>query len=215
MLTINRKITPYNFTKNNNKHNDWLVIHYVGAVSSAKNNAQYFYTAKRGASAHYFVDANEIWQVVEDTDNAWHVGGAKTYYNACRNNNSIGIEMCCFKDDFGTWYFEPQTVQNTIELARELIKKYGISRGHVVRHYDVTHKICPAPFVNNPDAWQNFLDEVFKEDKEVEELTTQEKCKAIREYYNLDENTTQYFQFYRYNQALIDKLYAKTKNSDK
>lgn len=209
MLTINRLITPYNYTKGNNKKNEWLVIHYVGAVSSAKNNAKYFYNNRVQASANFFTDEFEIWQSVEEYDIAWQVGGAKKYYNDCRNSNSIGIEMCCKKDDFGTWYFEPQTIKNTIELARYLVNKYNIPRDHVVRHYDVTHKVCPEPFVRDEDAWQKFLDEVFKEDKEVGELTIQEKCKAIRDYYGFDENTTQYFQFYRYNIALIDKLYAK------
>ena len=54
----------------------------------------------------------------------------------------------------------------------------------------------------------------LKEVETVEEPTIQEKCKAIQEYYNLDENTTLYFQFYRYNVALIDKLYYRTKNHE-
>ena len=28
---------------------------------------------------------------------------------------------------------------------------------HVVRHNDVSHKTCPAPFVNDFSAWQDFL----------------------------------------------------------
>ena len=57
-----------------------------------------------------------------------------------------------------------------------------------------------------------------KEEKELflmpeeKELTIQEKCKVIQDYYGFDENTTLYFQFYRYNVALIDKLYVKAKN---
>lgn len=122
MLKINRRITLVNRTKMNNKRNMWIVIHYVGATSSAKANANYFYSVDRQSSANYFVDENEIWQVVEDTDAAWHVG-AKKYYNSCRNTNSIGIEMCCKKK--GTkWYFEEQTVKNTIQLVRYLKKKW-------------------------------------------------------------------------------------------
>lgn len=47
------------------------------------------------------------------------------------------------------------------------------------------------------------------------ELTIQEKCKVIQDYYGFDENTTLYFQMYRYNYALIDKLYYKAKNGEK
>ena len=133
-------ITKYNFSKLKNKKNEWLVIHYVGAVSTAENNAKYFYSANRNASAHYFVDEHEIWQVVEDTDCAWHVGGAKVYYNECRNNNSIGIEMCCKKDAQGHWFIEPETIENTLALACLICKKYGIDMNHVVRHFDVTRE---------------------------------------------------------------------------
>ena len=123
MLNIQRKITQVNRTKLTNKRNMWIIIHYVGAVSTAHDNAHYFYSVDRQASANYFVDENEIWQVVEDSDAAWHIG-AKKYYNSARNNNSIGIEMCCKRRGTkGEWYFEPQTIQNTIELTRYLMDK--------------------------------------------------------------------------------------------
>ena len=133
-------ITKINFSKLKGKKNAWLVIHYVGAVSTAENNAKYFYEVNRQASAHYFVDEHEIWQVVEDEDCAWHVGGAKVYYNGCRNNNSIGIEMCCKKNSKGQWFIEPETIENTLAIACILCKKYKIDMNHVVRHFDVTRK---------------------------------------------------------------------------
>ena len=212
MVKINRKITQVNYTPLTNKRNMWLVIHYVGAVSTAKANAQYFEKEKRNASANYFVDENEIWQVVDDYNGAWHVGANK-YYNSCRNNNSIGIEMCCKrKGTKGEWYFEEQTVTNTIELVKELMKKYNIPIERVCRHFDCTGKICPEPYVRDEVAWTNFLKRVQEEKMEEIQPTIQEKCKVIRDYYGLDENTTLYFQFYRYNVALIDKLYYKAKN---
>lgn len=172
MLKINKKITPYNYTKGNNKKNLYIVIHYVGAVSTAKANANYFYNAKRGASAHYFVDENEIWQVVEDTDIAWHIGAQK-YYNSARNSNSIGIEMCCKYD--GDWYFEDKTIQNTIELVRYLSEKYNTKL--IVRHYDCTLKNCPAPLVKDVNAWNRFLDKV--QEKEKKEMLTLDEALAF------------------------------------
>lgn len=162
--TFNRLITKVNRTEMSNKKNEWIVIHYVGAVSSAEANAKYFNNEYRGASAHYFVDETSIWQVVEDKDAAWHVGGAKVYYNTARNNNSIGIEMCCKKKD-GEWYIEPETIENTIWLTQQLMKKYNIPIDHVVRHYDVTHKICPEPFVRKEALWKSFIRKVKGEDK--------------------------------------------------
>lgn len=198
-----------------NKRNMWIVIHYVGSVSTAKNNATYFYSENRRASAHYFVDENEIWQVVEDKDAAWHVGGAKKYYNSCRNNNSIGIEMCCKKLN-GKWYIEPKTIANTIALTRHLAKKYNIdTKYYICRHYDVTSKLCPEPMVRNEALWQEFLKQVQGDYMEEKELTIQEKVKEIQRIAVLDDNTGLYFQFYRYNTALIDKLYYLAVDAEK
>lgn len=155
-MEINKKITPMNKTVMTNKSNKYIVIHYVGAVSTAKNNADYFYSAYRGASANYFVDDTSIWQVVEDKDAAWHCGTSGTYYHKyCRNNNSIGIEMCCIYKN-GKLDMSEQTVANTIELTKQLMAKYNIPVENVVRHYDVTHKRCPAPFVEDESRWKEF-----------------------------------------------------------
>lgn len=154
-MEIKENITKRNYTKGNNRKIEFIVIHYVGAVSTAKNNSDYFKNAYRGASAHYFVDDNEIYRVVRDEDIAWHCGTKGTYYNNCRNSNSIGIEMCCFNNN-GTLDISENIINKTIELVKELMTKYNISADNVIRHYDVTHKCCPAPFVNNPNRWNEF-----------------------------------------------------------
>ena len=154
-MEIKTKLTKVNRTVMSNKQNLYIVIHYVGAVSSAKANADYFYSVNRQASAHYFVDENEIWQVVSEKDSAWHCGTNGRYYNNCRNANSIGIEMCCFNNN-GTLDIKEEVVNKTIELTKELMSKYNIPVENVIRHYDVTHKCCPAPFVNNPSRWNDF-----------------------------------------------------------
>ena len=163
-MEIKRKISPYNFTKIYSKENKFIVIHYVGAVSTAKNNADYFYNNKLSSSAHYFVDENEVWQSVEDYNASWHCGGGiqgkngHTYHGICKNSNSIGIEMCCKKKN-NEWYFEEQTVLNTVKLVRHLMKKYNIPTENVIRHFDVTGKICPEPLTDNI-KWQEFKNKI-------------------------------------------------------
>ena len=166
-MDIQRKISPYNYSTILNKQNLYIVIHYVGAVSTAKNNVDYYAREQLFASAHYFVDEVSIWQSVEDDNVAWHCG-AKTYkHSKCRNQNSIGIEMCVKKDESGKWYFEEETVNNTISLVRNLMKKYNIPIENVIRHYDVTGKNCPAPYVDNPNEWEKFKSHLI-----IQELTT-------------------------------------------
>ena len=63
-----RLLTTVNRTKGGNKKK-YIVIHYTGnKTDTAKANANYFRTENRGASAHYFVDKNTVYQVVEDDD---------------------------------------------------------------------------------------------------------------------------------------------------
>lgn len=154
-MKINKLITKVNFNKGNNRDIKYIVVHYVGATGSAENNCKYFETVNRNASAHYFVNHDgAVWQCVEDKDIAWHCG-AKTYkHDTCRNTNSIGIEMCCRQG--AQWYFEPATIAATIDLVRELMAKYKIPIENVIRHYDVTGKTCPEPYVRNVDDWNSF-----------------------------------------------------------
>lgn len=169
-MEIKTKLTQVNRTVMNNKQNKYIVIHYVGAVSTAKANADYFYAVNRQASAHYFVDENEIWQVVKEGDSSWHCGTTGKYYNNCRNSNSIGIEMCCYNNN-GTLDIKEEVINKTIELTKELMSKYKIPIENVIRHYDVTHKCCPAPFVNNPRRWEEFkgkLKETQKQETKTE-----------------------------------------------
>ena len=156
-MTINRKISLINFYDSNRSKSaiKYIILHYVGAVSTAKNNAEYFYDKFRGASAHYFIDENEIWQVVEDNDSAWAIGANK-YYTDARNTNSISIEMCCYKNSKGKLDIKEEVVNKAIELTKYLMEKYNIDADHVIRHYDATRKMCPAPFVNDESRWQDF-----------------------------------------------------------
>ena len=161
----------------------YLVIHFTANDGdSAKNNADYFAREAPGASAHFFVDEREIWQSVQEKDIAWHCGTRGMYFHPyCRNANSLGVELCSRKRG-EKYYFTPETVKNAQQFVRSLMKRYGIPTENVVRHYDVTHKNCPAPFVEDAGAWQKFkagLMEQAKEDnmteKQVKQLSEQSK----------------------------------------
>lgn len=175
MIPIQQMFTPYNYTAMSNKQNLYIVVHYVGAVSTAKNNVTYYSREKLQASAHYFVDETSIWQSVKDKDRAWHCGGGlqgsngHAFYQKCTNSNSIGIEMCCKKTSDGRWYFEEETIKNTVDLIKHLMAKHNIPIERVIRHYDVTGKNCPAPYVDEGE-WAKFKEKVMA--KNIEEYTS-------------------------------------------
>lgn len=164
-MQINKLLTPYNLNRlGDTSRIKYIVIHYVGATGGAEANCRYYASKYIGASAHYYVGfGGEIWQSVEDGDIAWHCGAKAYRHPECRNSNSIGIELCVRNKgsqaaDSRDWYFEEATVTAAIELTRELMEKYGVPAERVIRHYDVTGKICPNPYVYNHTAhtWEAF-----------------------------------------------------------
>lgn len=149
----------------------YLVYHYTANDGDTDEaNAKYFHNNVVKASAHRFVDDDSVTISVPDNYVAWHCGGGlqgskgHTYYKKCTNTNSIGIEMCDTKRN-GKYEVTPKTRSNAIALGKELVKKYGIKKENVIRHYDVTGKNCPAYFVKDEEAWKKFRDEIFEIEK--------------------------------------------------
>lgn len=164
-MQIKKLLTPYNYNAGTADRIKYIVIHYVGALGGAEANCKYYASQYIGASAHYYVGfSGEVWQSVEDQNIAWHCGAKSYVHPECRNQNSIGIEMCVrnssgnLADTSRDWYFEDATVQKTIELTKELMAKYNIPADRVIRHHDVTGKICPNPYVWNhtQHTWDAF-----------------------------------------------------------
>lgn len=144
---------------------DRIVIHYTGSgngTDRAIDNATYYQNNALGKSAHYFVDETEIVQSVKEGDRAFHAG------DRAMNDRSIGIEMCSRKDNAGQWYIPCSTITRTIELVRELMQKYNIPAENVIRHYDVTGKHCPEPFVRQPQQWTDFRAALVKKEKPMD-----------------------------------------------
>lgn len=170
---------PKNYQGRRAQKVTWLVYHYVGALGDAEQNAYYYGTTPGiGASAHLFVGHGpeaEVWASVPEDCVASHCGRTDGKYKhpICRNANSIGIELCCHRRPDGTWYFDRETIDRGVELGRDIMARYGIDADHVLRHYDVTGKTCPAPFVLDPAAWETFK-------KRLEEVDmTREETQAL------------------------------------
>ena len=191
-----------NFAHGRTQPVQFLVIHYTANNGdTVQNNLDYFAGNAVGASAHYFVDENGYGQSVKDQDTAWHCGANQYKHPDCRNANSIGIELCSKKDSRGNYYFMDQTVYNAAVLARQLMQTYGIDRAHVLRHYDVTGKKCPAPMVDNPTLWENFLN--LLEDKT---MTYAEAIEIVKEKAGLSDATMQFLTSYIWREDLLKKL---------
>ena len=157
-MTVNFKQANIgNFKWGRSEAVKYIVVHYTANDGdTAKNNADYYARESIKASAHYFVDENEIWQSVKESDTAYHCGANIYKHKECRNSNSIGIELCSRQYKDGSYYFKEETLNKAQKFVKQLMKKYNIPPENIVRHFDVTGKICPAPMVNDEKAWGNF-----------------------------------------------------------
>ena len=168
----------------------YIVMHYTANDGDTdEGNAHYFQGAGRRASAHYFVDEDSVAQSVRDNDAAWHCGGAlesshHPLRGICMNRNSLGVEMC--SDIVGGKYtITPQTVDRAVELVKYLMAKYGIDVDHVVRHYDVTGKDCPEPWVRDESLWRAFKARLTAKDpieEEIKAMTDKEFAQYMDRY---------------------------------
>ena len=156
----------------------YIVVHYTGAPGdTARGNGAYFGREDTGkTSAHFFVDENEVIRSVPENYVAYHCGGEAYYHPECRNGNSLGVEICT-KAVNGGYGFSPRAVERALTLIRSLMEKYDIPAERVLRHWDVTHKVCPAPFVGEGKAaWAEFR-------KRLEEHMTQTEFAQAMERY--------------------------------
>lgn len=170
----------------------YIVIHYTANDGDTdESNAKYFKNNIVKASAHYFVDDDSVTQSVHDNYVAWHCGGKRysdykktggaKYYNKCTNTNSLGIELCDTKKD-GKYGFTDKTIKNAVALVKDKMSQYNVSADKVIRHFDVTGKVCPKPFVDDSKAWNEFK-EMLTEKKTTTTSTTSttkyyKKCAA-------------------------------------
>jgi N-acetylmuramoyl-L-alanine amidase CwlA len=145
---------------------EYIVIHYTANDGDTDEaNAKYFKNNVVKSSAHYFVDDDSVTQSVEDNRVAWHCGGKRysdykktggaKFYGKCTNTNSLGIEMCDAVKD-GKHNVSKKTLDNTIDLVKKKMKEYNIPADRVIRHFDVTGKVCPKYFVEDDKAWKEF-----------------------------------------------------------
>ncbi len=75
------------------------------------------------------------------------------------NNCTIGIELTHINWD---GEFKKETLRSAKCLTAKLLKKYGLSKNNIIRHYDVTKKDCPRYFVKHPNKFERFKNDVEK-----------------------------------------------------
>lgn len=132
-----------------------IVVHYTANPgSTAQQNRDYFnnlqvsHTTK--VSSHFVIGIDgEVIQCIPTKEMA--------YASHPRNSDTIAIE-CCHKSEDGT--FTKETYDSLVKLTAYLCNKYDLTGEDVIRHYDVSGKKCPLYYVEHPEEWEAFREDV-------------------------------------------------------
>ena len=134
---------------------DGVVIHYVGnPATTAQANRNYFASPGRQGGGH-------LRQLPLP-------GGAGGGGHPVRPSDGDRLRLqhpqtrtrwpssVCHPDETGL--FSDVTYARTVELTAWLCRTFDLDpETDVIRHYDVTGKICPKYYVEHPEAWEGFL----------------------------------------------------------
>lgn len=134
-----------------------VVIHYVGNPgTTARANRNYFESLSSGtdgvyASSHFIVGLEgEVVECVPLTEIA--------YASNSRNDDTVSIEVC-HPDETGE--YGAVTYDRLVELTAWLCREFRLDpETDVIRHYDVSGKLCPLYYVEHPEAWERLLADV-------------------------------------------------------
>lgn len=130
-----------------------VVVHYVANPgTTAKQNRDYFSNDDTDVNAHFVIGLEgEIIQCLplyeQSVSSNW------------RNPDIISIEVC-HPDESGK--FNDETMDALIRLTAWLCEEFELRAKDVIRHYDITEKMCPLYYVEHEDAWNDFIEQVDK-----------------------------------------------------
>lgn len=146
-----------------------IVVHYTANPgTSAENNRSYFEGLAEKhttyASSHYIIGLEgEVLQCIPLNE--------ISYASNDRNNDTVAIE-CCIQDDTGR--FNEATYSSLVSLTAALCAEFRLGEEDIIRHYDITGKLCPKYFVEHEDEWYQFRKDVLAEMEQMKASTQME-----------------------------------------
>ncbi len=118
--------------------------------TTAQNNRDYFDKLDTTVSSHFVVGLEgEIIQCIPLYE--------RSAASNERNPDTISIEVC-HPDDTGK--FNDETYESVIKLASWICNEFSLDETDIIRHYDITEKICPKYYVDNEDEWDELKRDV-------------------------------------------------------
>jgi len=147
-----------------------VTLHWVeNPGTSAEFNWRFFEQRRIGnsgmGSAHFIVDPSGVIACVPLSEIAYHAGPraattpeALARFGDYPNAHLVGIEMC-----HPDWTGKPEasTLAHVRMICAWLCWRFDLNpMSDIIRHYDVTGKLCPKWFVGHPEELDEFRDSV-------------------------------------------------------
>ncbi|MBR5296046.1 MAG: N-acetylmuramoyl-L-alanine amidase [Clostridia bacterium] len=136
-----------------------IAVHYVANPgSSALANRNYFEGPDSNTSSHFIVGLDgEILLCIPPDE--------KSCATKERNIDTLSVEVC-HPDETGE--FSEVTRESLVRLLAYLCDRYGLTEENLIRHYDVTGKLCPKFYVENSEEWEALKEDVKNKMQEGE-----------------------------------------------
>lgn len=147
-----------------------IVLHYTGAsgksAEAIRSEFDQLDKGEEGSAASHFVIGIDgtVIQCIPLSEISPAAGDQGLSY--------ISIE-CCHIDDSGK--FSKATYESLTRLVKWLLETYDLEPEMVKRHYDVTGENCPAYYVENSSAWNQFMVDIGGEPVIPEETPAPEE----------------------------------------
>ncbi|WP_449465376.1 N-acetylmuramoyl-L-alanine amidase [Stenotrophomonas humi] len=134
-----------------------IVLHHTDQ-DSVQESLDTLRSANSGGkvSSHYLVGRDgDLYQLVADSERAWHAGGGRWGSITDLNSASLGIEI----DNNGDSPFTPPQIATLLRLLDDLCTRYSIPRNQIIGHADLapTRKADPSRFF----PWQQLAEAGF------------------------------------------------------
>ncbi|MEM8872412.1 MAG: N-acetylmuramoyl-L-alanine amidase [Pseudomonadota bacterium] len=120
-----------------------VVLHYT-AMDSAETALARLCAPEHAVSAHYLIGAEgTVWQLVRETDRAWHAGAGCWGGAGDVNSRSIGVELA----NPGIAPFAAAQMDALVGLLEGLLARWGLPPRAVIGHEDMAprRKLDPGP----------------------------------------------------------------------
>lgn len=131
-----------------------ITIHNTHSTLSASEHFALMESATDHLATHYFVDENEVVQVMPESWCVWHTGKGFDLGNM----RTIAIEICRSECDLET-YLAAQA--NAKILINELLDKYQLTKADIFFHKDFQNVYCPHKILDIYGNKKNFIRKEF------------------------------------------------------